>query len=71
MPNKYGHRNCLYYIINYLEATSLAINMPNKLFLTLMLVLMAKNDAYNANLGLHGLSSILFIMPAIENGEKS
>ena len=36
-----------------------------------MLVFMANNDANSANLGLHGLSSLIFTMSAMENGEKS
>ena len=36
-----------------------------------MLVFMANNDANNGKLGLHGLSSLIFTMPAMENGEKS
>ena len=36
-----------------------------------MLFFMANSDADSANLGLHGLSSLLFIMLAMENGEKS
>ena len=36
-----------------------------------MLVFMANNDANSANLGLHGLSSLIFTLPAMENGEKS
>ena len=32
---------------------------------------MANNDANSANLGLHGLSSLIFTMPAMENGKKS
>ena len=36
-----------------------------------MLVFMANNDANSANLGLHDLSSLIFTMPAMENGEKS
>ena len=36
-----------------------------------MLVFMANNDANNGKLGLHGLSSVIFTMPAMENGEKS
>ena len=36
-----------------------------------MLVFIANDDADSANLGLHGLSSLLFIMTAMENGEKS
>ena len=36
-----------------------------------MLVFMANNDANSANFWLHGLSSLIFIMPAMENGEKS
>ena len=70
MPNKYGHKNYLCYIINYFGATSIAINMPKQLFLTLMLVFMANNDANNGKLVLHGLSSLIFTMPAMENGEN-
>ena len=47
MPNKYGHKNYLCYIINYFGTTSIAINKPKQLFLTLMLVFMANNDANN------------------------
>ena len=36
-----------------------------------MLVFMANNDANNANGWLHGLSSLVFTIPAMENGEKS
>ena len=36
-----------------------------------MSVFMTNNDAKSANLGLHGLSSLVFRMPAMENGEKS
>ena len=36
-----------------------------------MLVFMANNDANNGKLGSHGLSSLIFTMPAMENGEKS
>ena len=36
-----------------------------------MLVFMENNDANSANLGLHGLCSLIFTMPAMENGEKS
>ena len=36
-----------------------------------MLVFMANHDANNGKLGLHGLSSVIFTMPAMENGEKS
>ena len=36
-----------------------------------MLVFMANNDASSANVGLHCLSSLLFTMPEMENGEKS
>ena len=36
-----------------------------------MLVFMANNDANSANGGLHGLASLVFTMPAMENGEKS
>ena len=71
MPNKYGHKNYLCYIINFFGATNIAINMPKQLFLTLMLVFMANNDANNGKLVLHGLSSLIFTMPAMENGEKS
>ena len=71
MPNKYGHKNYLCYIINYFGATNIAINMPKQLFLTLMLVFMANNDANNGKLVLHGLPSLIFTMPAMENGEKS
>ena len=49
MPNKYGHKNCLCYIFNYFEATIIVINMPNKLFPTLMLVFMANDDANSSN----------------------
>ena len=31
MSNKYGHKNCLCYIINYFEAPSIAINMPKQI----------------------------------------
>ena len=41
MPNKYGHKNCLCYIINYFEATSIAINMP-------------KQIVFNSHVGLYG-----------------
>ena len=36
-----------------------------------MFVLMANIDANSANLGLHGLSSLIFTMPPMEIGEKS
>ena len=36
-----------------------------------MLVVMANDDANSANLGLHGLSSLIFTMLAMENGENS
>ena len=41
MPNKYGHRNCLCYIINYFAATSIAINM-------------LKQTVSNSQVGLYG-----------------
>ena len=68
MPNEYGHKNCLCYIINCFGPTSIAINMQKQ---TVSNVFMANNDAASANLGLHGLHSLLFVMPAMENGEKS
>ena len=30
MANKYGHKNCLCYIINYFWATSIAIHMTKQ-----------------------------------------
>ena len=36
-----------------------------------MLVCMADNDANSANVGLHGIFSLMFTMLAMENGEKS
>ena len=36
-----------------------------------MLVFMTNNDSASANLALHGLSSLLFKMSAMENGENS
>ena len=36
-----------------------------------MLGFMANNDANSGKLGLHGLSSLIFTVPAMENGEKS
>ena len=36
-----------------------------------MLGFMAYNDANSGKLGLHGLSSLIFTVPAMENGEKS
>ena len=35
-----------------------------------MVVFMANNDANKANFGLHGLSSLLLIIPAMENGKR-
>ena len=36
-----------------------------------MLVIMANNDADSGKLGLHGLSTLIFTMPTMEDGEKS
>ena len=52
-----------------LEQLVLPQTCQNKLFLTLMLVFMANNDANSANLGIHGHCSLIFTMPAMENGE--
>ena len=73
MSNKYGNKNCLCFIINYFGATSIAINMPKQTVSnsTLMLVFMANNYAISANLVLHGLSSLVYTMPATKNFEKS
>ena len=69
MPNKYGHKNCLCYIINYFGAASIDINMPKQIVSNSNVGLY--NNANSANLGLHGLCSLVFTMPAMENGEKS
>ena len=69
MPNKYGH-NWFWHVYGNTSCSKIVDDVTQTMFLTLMLVFMANNDANSASLGLHYLSSLIFTMPAMENGEK-